>query len=315
MAGSSATFGPGTYNFAGGYTMNGGSTNTFTGGGSYNFGPTASCNGSNYSICATSALSFTGSSTINLSNGLYVGGGTTVTMGSGSANTYDFGAAGSGAAIYLGGGAKLTMADATSGAFNLAGNFDAASGGGSCATFPAASLHNISGWFSTAGGAILGAGLYAIGGYFAAGDNGGGSVWCNNATVGVRGSGVTIAYAADSTPIGSTCNNDGVCFAAGFHYVNMTAPTSGAYAGLLFVGPQSNTTAGAMLTGGAGAVISGAFYLPTGAFNLGGGASIASPQGGCLEVVANTVTLAGGAAVASNCVASNNGPATPKFVE
>lgn len=186
MAGSSATFGPGTYNFASGYTMNGGSTNTFTGGGTYNFGPTASCNGSNYSICATAALSFTGSSNINLSNGIYVGGGTTVAIGSGSANTYDFGAAGSGAAIYLGGGAKLTMADATSGAFNLAGNFDAASGGGSCATFPAAPVHHISGWFNTAGGTILGAGLYAVGGYFAAGYNDGGSVWCDNATVGAQ---------------------------------------------------------------------------------------------------------------------------------
>lgn len=106
-----------------------------------------------------------------------------------------------------------------------------------------------------------------------------------------------------------------MCFANGFNYVNLTAPTSGAYAGLLFVGPQSNTTAGAMLSGGAGAVISGAFYLPTGAFNLGGGASIASPQGGCLQVVASSVSLAGGATVASDCVASSNGPTTPNFVE
>ncbi|MBB4201218.1 hypothetical protein GGD83_005056, partial [Rhodoblastus sphagnicola] len=329
VGGAFNTQGSANVSFSGGtnvsYTLVGGLSHAssspllFQDSGIYSIGPTGSCNGSNYSICVTNngALNFSGTDTFNISNGIYVSGGDTLTMGYGSNNSFFVGAAGtgsSGTAISLGGGAYLTLADAT--AFNLAGDYDATAGGGSCAILPAASIHNIAGSFKTAGGTKLGAGLYAIGGYFASGQSSGGSVSCNGATVGVQGTSVTIAYAANSTTIGSPCNSDGVCFANGFNYVNLTAPTTGTYAGLLFVGPSSKS-ASAMLTGGAGAIMSGAFYLPTGDFGLGGGASIASPSGGCLQIVAKTVSLAGGATAASNCIttATSTTPSPPVIVQ
>ena len=60
-SGSAATFGPGTYNVAGGIYTGGGTTTTF-GAGTYNIGAgTVSCSGSFYSLCNTgSALTFAG---------------------------------------------------------------------------------------------------------------------------------------------------------------------------------------------------------------------------------------------------------------
>jgi hypothetical protein len=319
-SGSSMTFGPGVYNFAAGFISGNGNTNTFAGGGTYNFGrSTTKCsNGAYYSICDTSTVTFSGASAFALSSGIYVGGGATLTMGSGTNNSFNIGAASDGNAFWLGGGAKITLADATgnSSLFQVTGNVNADAGGGSCMSLGAATNHDINGWFSTAGGTILGAGTYSINGYLAYGNNGGGSVTCNGSTVGLQGTGVTIIYSAATTPSSGTCAGKGLCFAAGFSNVSVSAPSSGTYAFLLFVGPQSGNSAGAYFSGGSGASMSGAFYLPVGAFTMSGGAYINTLTGGCLQIVALSVSMSGGTTAASTCITGSggSGSSTPKFV-
>ncbi|MCW2285369.1 hypothetical protein M2323_003324 [Rhodoblastus acidophilus] len=303
------TFGPGNYVFAKGLTISGGSVASFTSGGSFSFGPNStSCNGQNYSICNTSSLTFAAGSSFQISNGVYVSGGSKTVMGSGSNNSFQIGAAGDGNAFWVGGGATLTLGDATgsNSVFQVAGVIDAASGGGSCMTLPAASQHNIKGSFKSAGGTILGAGTYSINGYIAFGQNGGGSVTCNGSTVGLSGTNVTLVYNAASAAVGGVCDKAGLCFAAGFNYVTLSAPSSGTMSGLLFVGPQSGS-ASAVFTGGSGAAMSGAIYVPRADFNMSGGASIATIPGGCLQIVASTIALSGGTTAASACVSDASG--------
>ena len=83
---ATSTFGAGTYNVANGIIVGGGSTASF-GAGNFNIGKdTGSCNGSTgYSICHTgTSLTFGGPSTFVLAGGIYVGGGSTLLMGSGT---------------------------------------------------------------------------------------------------------------------------------------------------------------------------------------------------------------------------------------
>ena len=59
--------------------------------------------------------------------------------------------------------------------------------------------------------------------------------------------------------------------------------------------------------GASNAIVSGAVYSPTGAFYMSGGASVGNGANGCLEIVANTVTLTGGTAAASSCITAVTG--------
>jgi hypothetical protein len=232
----------------------------------------------------------------------------------------------------MAGGAKFAMGDVTggSGVFQVTGNINNESGGGSCMTFPAASNHDVNGWFSTAGGTILGSGTYTFNGYLTYGNSNGGAVTCNGASVGMKGTNVTFIYSAITTPSSGNCLATGVtyglCFGAGFSNVNISAPTTGTYAYLLFVGPQSNTSAGAYFTGGAGANMSGTFYMPAGPLKMDGGASINAVTNGCLQIIALSVSMAGGTTAASTCISGSSSqtgtaavaavPATPtKFAK
>jgi len=222
--GSALTFnGAGTYNIAGGLYTSGGTTTSFKGAGTYNIGQyNGACDdGRYYSICHDgTTLTFAGPSTFVLTNGLYDRGGETITLGSGStSNSYQLGASTSsfqgssanGYSINMGGGSFVTLNDATGagGLFQAAGSIG--NGGGSCLTLPAASAHDINGSISLGGGATLGAGVYTLSGYFAAGAGNGGSVTCNGVSVGVHGSGVTIVIGANTTV---TCSGASVAFAS-----------------------------------------------------------------------------------------------------
>ncbi|WP_374544455.1 beta strand repeat-containing protein [Rhodoblastus sp.] len=330
--GPTATFnGAGAYNFSNGLTVSGGSNVTFANNGTFKFGQSASkCSSEGYfSICDTSTITFSGTNTFSLASGIYVGGGSTLTMGSGTANSYQIAAASDGNAIWLGGGGKIVLADATgsSSLFQVNGNINADQGGGSCMTLPAATNHDIKGSFATAGGTILGSGTYTITGYLSYGNNGGGSVTCNGYSVGLWGVGVTIIYGASTTPSSGTCKNLAICFTAGFSNVYVSAPTSGTYANLLFVGPSSTSgiSSGVLFSGGATANMTGAFYEPLGAFTMSGGASINSTStkrpdgatwaGGCFQIVALSVSMSGGTTVASTCISgSGTGSSSPKLV-
>ncbi len=187
----------------------------------------------------------------------------------------------------------------TTSTFCLAGSI--VSGGGTCLTIPAAAEHDINGSISVAGGTTLGSGIYTVTGYIAFGDNNGGDVTCNGASVGVSGSNITLVIGASSTP-SNNCAGNAFCVAAGFGHVTLTAPTSGATENLLVIGPTSTTnTAGAAFTqGSSGTTLTGAFYLPNGPINMSGSGTISS-GGSCLELIGSQITLGGGSAAATTC--------------
>jgi hypothetical protein len=319
--GTAMTFGPGTYNISQGLITGGGTTTTF-GAGTYNIGEaTSSCNGAgDYSICNTgTTLTFGGPSTFVLTAGVYNSGGSKLTLGSGSTNSFQIGASSTGNAVYVGGGSTTVFADATGSGdvFQLDGNFNVASGGGSCMTISAASEHDINGNFATAGGTILGSGIYTVTGYVGLGANGGGDVTCNGSTVGMSGTGVTFVIGGASTPSSGSCSGQSFCLAAGYNHVTLSAPSTGSTADLVVVGPTStlNTTGATFTEGASNTTLSGAFYYPNGALSLSGGASVGGGTGQCLELIGSQVTLSGGTTAASNCISGGSSGATVRLVQ
>ncbi len=301
---------PATFNIAQGVVN---SASLTFGAGTFNIGPasTGSCWAGAYSICNLSGtLIFGGPSTFVTSSGLYNGGGSTMTLGSGTTNSFSIGSANSsGNAINIQGGSTLTFADATgsSGLFRVVGNVT--SGGGSCMVLSAATAHDINGFFSAAGGTVLGAGVYSVYGYIALGAGGGGDVSCNGQTVGFTGTNVTVVTAGASTSQTYPCSGSAFCIGAGYNHVSLTAPTTGTNASLGVIGPvSSSNNASALLTEGASNTsISGAFYFPNGPLTLSGGASIGNQPNQCLQIVASQITLTGGtSASASNCVGGSS---------
>ena len=312
MTGTAITFGPGTYNMAKGLITSGGTTTTFAAG-TYNIGKsaTACSDGVFYSICNTGTLlTFGGPSSFTLQGGVYNNGGSKLVLGSsGTGNSFNIGPASSGNAMWLGGGADTVLGDATDAGsmFQMVGNFWVPSGGGSCTTLGAAAQHDIKGSFLTAGGTIMGSGVYTITGYMDLGGSAGGDVSCGGTTVGMSGTGVTIVLGGSSTPASGTCSGQAFCLAAGYNNVTLTAPASGTTQGLVVVGPASNTGGAAFAEGASNTSLSGAFYFPQGPITLSGGASVGGGTGQCLELIGTQVSLSGGTAAASNCVSGGGG--------
>ncbi len=306
MTGTSMSWGPGTYNIVGGITTGGGTTTTF-GAGTFNIGAgTFSCNGSTgYSICNTgTSLTFGGPSTFVTAGGIYNSGGETMTLGSGTSNSFDIGKANDGNSYAGGGSAKTTFADAAGvgDVFEMAGNINVSSGGGSCLTLSAATNHDINGFFSSAGGSMLGAGVYTISDYFALGANGGGEVTCSGKSVGLYGNGVTLVLGGSATPGSGTCNGLSFCMAAGYSDTTLIAPASGTTENLAVVGPLSGSQGASLTEGASGADFSGAFYFPTESVTMSGGSSLGSfGASQCLMLIGSQVSLTGGAATASSC--------------
>jgi hypothetical protein len=320
-SGSKLVFGPGIYNVAQGIRSGGGSVTTF-GAGTFNVGRDVnSCNGEGYfSICNTgSSMTFGGPSVFVLTSGIYNSGGETLTLGSGTTNSFSIGPATDGNAVYLGGGSVTTFADATGAGdlFRIVGNMTESGGG--CTTISAASYHDVDGNISLAGGLSLGSGLYAISGYLALGVFGGGDVWCAlaNANVGVSGTNVTIAVAGSAYITDFLLNKDALYLGAGFSHVTLVAPTSGAFANIAIVGPTSASNAyGVQITEGASLTsVGGVLYFPNGPLGLNGGASIGAAASSCFSIIASQVTLAGGTSIsASSCFGGGGSTPSPTMV-
>ncbi|BCJ92408.1 hypothetical protein IZ6_31430 [Terrihabitans soli] len=274
--------------------------------GAFQFGK-VNCYFGTFSICNTSGtLSFAGPSSFQLSGGFYGNGGSTAIFGTGAGNSFNFGTSSNGYAIYMEGGANIKFAEAGSNAFSMVGNVVTAAGG--CADLGVAAQHDISGYLNAAGGVTLGAGVYTIDGYAAFGASYGGNVTCDGASVGIKGSGVTLVLSGKTTAPGN-CSGTAFCIAAGYSSVVLTAPSAGTTAKLAIIGPTSSSVSGgaSLDQGASGASVSGALYFPNGAFTMSGGASIGSGSGQCLQIVASRVTLGGGTAAASTCVGGTGG--------
>ncbi|WP_250889055.1 pilus assembly protein TadG-related protein [Mesorhizobium sp. dw_380] len=311
------TFGAGNFNFTKGL-MTGYGTTTF-GAGTFKIGMSdISCGGiARVSLCNTSTLTFGGPSTFELPGGFNNTGGATLIFGSGTSNSYKIGPGGNGDAITLGGGSQTIMADATSsGVFQVVGNVNGG-GGGSCFVVPATAQHDIEGNFIGSGAILLGAGIYTVDGYFALGGNGGGSASCGGSTISISGANVTLVLSGKAKSNSGSCNGYVFCVAAGYSNIVLTAPQSGATAKLAVIGPisSSNTGGATFAEGGSNAQISGAFYFPYGPIIMNGGSSVLgspSDSSKCLQMIGSLITLSGGTAAASECIAASSAGGSSK---
>ncbi len=304
--GTKLTFGPGTYLVAKGITTGGGSTTTF-GAGTFKVGQSdAGCSGgTKVSVCNTSTLTFGGPSTFELSAGFMNTGGSTMTLGAGTTNSFKLGPSSNGDAIIIGGGSRTIMGNATGelSRFEVVGHVNGG-GGGSCLVIPAAAQHDIDGHFLASGNVLLGAGTYTIDGYFALGLSGGGGGADCNGTVSVTGIDVSLVLSGEHTPTSGSCKGYAFCIAAGYSGVKLQAPTTGNMAKLAVIGPQdAKITAGALFTeGGSTGVIAGAFYFPNGPLVMSGGANTSGlANGTCFHPIATRITLSGGTSQVSEC--------------
>jgi hypothetical protein len=107
-----------------------------------------------------------------------------------------------------------------------------------------------------------------------------------NANAVVTGSGVTI-YMKGGSAI--SMNGNGT--------VNLTAPTSGDYAGVLFFGDRS-VAASSTFNGTADSSLVGAIYLPKQTVSYNG--DFTAPDG-CTQVVANSISWSGNSTVKVDC--------------
>jgi hypothetical protein len=83
--------------------------------------------------------------------------------------------------------------------------------------------------------------------------------------------------------------------------MNLTAPTSGTYSGLLFFGDRTQPTAINTVQGAAVGNLKGAFYFPSQTLRTEGSFIGTS---GCMQVIADRVDYAGSATFNSNCSGS-----------
>jgi hypothetical protein len=102
--------------------------------------------------------------------------------------------------------------------------------------------------------------------------------------------------------------------ASGAAAINLSAPSSGTYNGILIWQPASNTTASS-LAGSGSMTLNGIVYMPGAQFNYAGGSKL---NGANLTVVANSLYLTGSAAIsspASSPYFSGGGPAGNFLIE
>jgi hypothetical protein len=313
---SSTTFGAGSFYIGQGITTGGGTTNTFGAGSFYIGQSTSACSGAGkYSICNTgTSLTFGGPSTFVITNGIDNTGGETLVLGSGTTNSFQIGAASDGNAFNMGGGAKTTFADATGtgDVFQMNGDLNVSSGGGSCLAISAAAEHDINGFVSTAGGTQLGAGIYTVNGYVGLGLNGGGDVSCWGSTLGMYGNNVTFVVSGLNSPSAGAFS-----IAAGYGHVTLVAPASGVAADLAVVGPTStdalgNTSGASFTQGASNTSVSGVFYFPDGPILLSGAGSVtngntigSTGSNSCLEMIGTQISVTEGSLVGTTCISSS----------
>ena len=108
-------------------------------------------------------------------------------------------------------------------------------------------------------------------------------------TATVTGSGVTIYLVS-----GSTVSINGSA------HVDIAAPTSGVYSGILFFGDRTATSGSNTFNGDASSRLTGDIYFPTQSVSYLGNFS---GMDGCTQIIADTVQWTGNATIGVNCTA------------
>jgi Flp pilus assembly protein TadG len=163
------------------------------------------------------------------------------------------------------------------------------------------------------------------------------NVFCGNTTIGGNGSTDTFApgvyYVIDGNLI---FNNATITQASGVSFVltgsspgalqwtnysntntNMTAPSSGPTAGILFW--QECGSGGASPTntmaGGSSLVVSGAFYAPCGKLSMSNNAQFDTASAGAMSVIANTIEAVGSAGISAAGASTGNAAGKPRLTQ
>ncbi|CAN7522373.1 pilus assembly protein TadG-related protein [Mesorhizobium sp. LjRoot246] len=108
-----------------------------------------------------------------------------------------------------------------------------------------------------------------------------------NANAAITGDGVTIFMSGSSTV---SMNGNAS--------VKLSAPTSGAYSGVLFYGDRTGIAASSTFNGTADSLLTGAIYFPKQQVSYLGNFS---GNGGCTQIVANTIQWSGSTTVNQDC--------------
>ena len=87
--------------------------------------------------------------------------------------------------------------------------------------------------------------------------------------------------------------------------IDLDAPTSGTYSGLLFFGDRSGTPDSNLLNGSAGSVFNGATYFPNDHLEIRGSNSVGA---GCTQFIARTLDLRGSSGAGIDCSTSGTTP-------
>lgn len=87
--------------------------------------------------------------------------------------------------------------------------------------------------------------------------------------------------------------------------IDLSAPTSGTYSGMLFFGDRSGAPASNVLNGSAGSVLNGATYFPNDHLEIRGSNSVGA---GCTQFIARTLDLSGASGAGIDCSTSGTKP-------
>lgn len=115
--------------------------------------------------------------------------------------------------------------------------------------------------------------------------------------------GVTIVM----TTINGSTNYGTVSFPAQIT-ANMSPPTTGATAGILFFGDRNSSGLNEKIDGGTAQILSGAIYFPTNNLDYSGQSGVTGNP--CFQIVANTVTFTGGSTLGNGCPSTPSSGAT-----
>lgn len=117
-----------------------------------------------------------------------------------------------------------------------------------------------------------------------------------NGTVSVSEAGITangaIFYLANNAKLQLTGNGS----------LNLNAPTSGPYAGILFFASRSQSSITHEVLGNSGSITQGAIYAPSSAVRFAGNSTTTS---GCTQIISHTVEFTGNSTLKSSCETTN----------
>jgi hypothetical protein len=107
----------------------------------------------------------------------------------------------------------------------------------------------------------------------------------NNGNTSLSGSGVTFVLSGNVTLNGNIA-------------MDLSAPTSGPYSGLVFFGDRDSTKESVKVSGDLSSSLQGAAYFPTGNMLFTGSSAVSS---GCTQVIAYTIEFTGSSEIKSSC--------------